>query len=77
MIGFIDAVHSYEAHSGSNGFIVELKSGGESVRLLLTREAHNKLRALGQIAEAKAVIRDMEAAERVIPFPKKRRRRKP
>jgi len=69
---FVESASELEPFRGI-GFLLEI----EGQRFLLPPNALYRLGRQCRIAETKGLIADLEADERVVPFPTKKRRRSP
>jgi hypothetical protein len=70
MIAYVDTPPQIDL-SGEH-FVLMIASGGECVQFMLTAKAFYGLSHECIGAEAKRRIADMEAREKVVPFPKKK-----
>lgn len=68
MIAFVEKPPTIELHG--NHFQLTFNSGGDEISLMLTKKAFYLLKLFCSEADAKWRIADLEAREKVVPFPK-------
>lgn len=74
MIAFVEHSPSIDLHG--RHFLATFTSGDEEIKLLLTLKAFYLLKHECAKADAERHLADMDAAAKVIPFPKKKQRAK-